>query len=221
MLNFKKNNQKGFTLVEIMVSLAIFTMVAMVALGAYLNILSASRKAQTLKTATNNVNFALESISREMRVGSLYSCFNSLGDLHTALDLGTNNTLPGFGTSCPNGGSVIAFNSSKVSNTGPQAPCNLVYVYYFGPISAINPNITIKKAEQSACGADIADDTYVPIISPDAVIDEYEVRIITASHPVTGPQPRATLRIKGHAGQKEKEKTIFDVQTTVSQRNQF
>lgn len=61
-------------MVEILVSVAIFTVVMLVALGALLSILGANKKAQALKTAINNMNFAMESMTRTIRTGFDYSC---------------------------------------------------------------------------------------------------------------------------------------------------
>ena len=68
------NRNKGFTLIEMIVALALFAIVAVVALGALMKIISANKKAQSLQSAITNINYALESISREMRVGSNFSC---------------------------------------------------------------------------------------------------------------------------------------------------
>src|ERR1039458_2601710 len=54
----------GFTLVEMMVSIAIFMVVAVVAVAALLKIVDANRKSQTLQDAVNNINFAMDSITR-------------------------------------------------------------------------------------------------------------------------------------------------------------
>ncbi len=67
-----RKSSSGFTLIEMIVSLGVFTVVALVAVGALMKIMDANRKALTLKTAINNLNFALESMSREMRVGTDY-----------------------------------------------------------------------------------------------------------------------------------------------------
>ena len=73
----KKNDSRktlvgGFTLIEIIVSLAIFAVVSVVAIGSLLKVIDANKKAQALKTAINNLNFALEAMSREIRTGSEY-----------------------------------------------------------------------------------------------------------------------------------------------------
>jgi prepilin-type N-terminal cleavage/methylation domain-containing protein len=69
----KRFLQKGFTLVEIMVSLAIFSVVMVVALGAFLKIVDVNKRAQSIESAVNNLNFTMEAMSRELRTGSQYT----------------------------------------------------------------------------------------------------------------------------------------------------
>jgi prepilin-type N-terminal cleavage/methylation domain-containing protein len=45
----KKSLQKGFTLIEMIISLAIFTVVALVAVGALVKVMDANRKSINLK----------------------------------------------------------------------------------------------------------------------------------------------------------------------------
>ncbi len=65
---------RGFTLIEMLVSVAVFSMVMVVALGALLALSEANRKAQLLSEATNNFNSAIDSMSRTIRTGSMYHC---------------------------------------------------------------------------------------------------------------------------------------------------
>src|ERR1035437_4002808 len=67
-------NSSGFTLIEMLVSISIFMVVAVVAVTALLKIVDANRKSQTLQDAINNINFAMDSITREIRVGNMYTC---------------------------------------------------------------------------------------------------------------------------------------------------
>lgn len=64
---------RGFTLIEMIMSVAVFTVVALVAAGALLAIADANRKAQAFKSVVNNLNFTLESVARNLRTGSAYS----------------------------------------------------------------------------------------------------------------------------------------------------
>ncbi len=70
----KKNTQKGFTLIEIMVAISIFSIVMLVAIGSVLAIVSANKKAQALNSVITNLNFALEGMVRDLRTGYNYGC---------------------------------------------------------------------------------------------------------------------------------------------------
>ena len=64
-----KNNKKGFTLIEMLVSVALFSIVLVIAMGAILTVIDSNRKAQTLTSVMNNLNFAFESITRTIKTG--------------------------------------------------------------------------------------------------------------------------------------------------------
>ncbi len=68
------NYSRGFTLVELLVSIAIFSMVMLIAVGALLSMVDANRKAQTVKSIVNNLSFALDGMSRAIRIGSSFHC---------------------------------------------------------------------------------------------------------------------------------------------------
>ena len=189
MINSSK--QKGFTLVEMIVSLAIFTIVALVAVGALVKVMDANKKSISLKTSINNLNFALESMTREMRVGRNYTCY---GVLPSTLDKNDCDTRSGTW--------YLAFNSSK---DGLGGSCKLIYIYKYD-------NNTIYKAEQTSCSENIASLVFYPLISPDIIISNYILKTDNSY------QPRVFLYIKGSSGVKEKYKTEFSLQTTISQR---
>ncbi len=70
----KKNLVWGFTLIELMVAVTIFSLVVVMSLGAVVSILNANRKSQSLESVMSNLNFTLESMSRDLRYGTNYSC---------------------------------------------------------------------------------------------------------------------------------------------------
>ena len=93
-------------MIEILVSVAIFSVVMITAAGALLTTIDANHKAQMLQTVINNLNFALESMSRTIRVGNTYHCGDS-GSL-------ANNQTP---LDCTDGNSFFAFKRSSDSKT--------------------------------------------------------------------------------------------------------
>lgn len=95
-------NNKGFGLIEILVSIAIFSVVMVTAAGALLATIDANHKAQAIQSAVNNLGFALESMSRVIRVGKIYHC----GDKPTLAENLANNTFP---NDCSGGKDFFAF----------------------------------------------------------------------------------------------------------------
>ncbi len=74
-MNMKRStHQRGFTLIEMIVAVALFATVMLVATGALLSLVGASRKAQALESVMNNLNVALDGMVRSVRMGSTYHC---------------------------------------------------------------------------------------------------------------------------------------------------
>jgi len=70
----KKRNKRGFTLIELIVAIALFGFVSVAAVSAMLAVVDGNKKSQSLVSAMGNLNFAMESMTRELRVGRLYDC---------------------------------------------------------------------------------------------------------------------------------------------------
>ncbi len=69
-----KNNQSGFTLVEMMVAVGIFVIVAFIVTSTFLTLAEANRKAQNIRLVMDNLNFAIDSMALKMREGNTYTC---------------------------------------------------------------------------------------------------------------------------------------------------
>lgn len=78
--NNKKKNTAGFTLVELMVSIAVFSIVMLISTGILLIMIDVNAKGQALYTSYSNVAFALDNITRELRTGRNYACTSAQGD---------------------------------------------------------------------------------------------------------------------------------------------
>ncbi len=70
----KYRRQGGFTLVELMVSLMLFLIVVLAAVGSLYTVNSASRKVQAMRSVIDNLNFSLEAMSRTIRTGNAVTC---------------------------------------------------------------------------------------------------------------------------------------------------
>lgn len=108
--------QRGFTLIEMMVALALFTIVITIAVGAFLSLIGQSSKLQGEQRVMTSLNFAMDSMTREIRTGINYYCIADVaevgsfdeGDLSLVRDC-TGNLSTGVGV---NGMSFIEAGTS-------------------------------------------------------------------------------------------------------------
>lgn len=65
---------RGYTLIELIVSVGIFSMIALTVMAAYLTLISVERQARANIQLTSSLNFAVESMARSLRTGTDYEC---------------------------------------------------------------------------------------------------------------------------------------------------
>ena len=70
---------RGFTLIEMLVSVALFAIVMLIAGSTLLSLVYANRKAQALQSVMNNLNISLDDMVRNVRMGSNYRCGSQEG----------------------------------------------------------------------------------------------------------------------------------------------
>jgi prepilin-type N-terminal cleavage/methylation domain-containing protein len=80
------NKQLGFTLIEMIVSLALFSIVITISIGALLVLIGTNEQLQGEQSVMTNLSFALDSMTREIRTGTEYYCY-------TTNNTGGNNNL--------------------------------------------------------------------------------------------------------------------------------
>lgn len=79
MTRHNSSHRRGFSLIELLVSMALFIVVLTIGVGALMVLISSNAKAQNMQAAVSNIQFALDSMSREIRTGYAYYCSTSAG----------------------------------------------------------------------------------------------------------------------------------------------
>ena len=97
--NTMRFRSMGFTLIEMIVALGLFTVVILVGVGSLTGMSAAASKAKTASIVIDNLNFALENMARSMRTGMDYHC-----------GLGGMITEP---ADCPTGSPAVAFKNDS------------------------------------------------------------------------------------------------------------
>lgn len=66
------NTQKGFTLVEVLVAIGLFSIIVAIAAGGFITALRTQRQVAALIEAQSNASLAIEQLAREARTGYLF-----------------------------------------------------------------------------------------------------------------------------------------------------
>lgn len=185
--NYKK--ERGFTLIEMMVSVSIFAIVLIVAMGAILTIVDANRKSRTLTSVMNNISFSFDSITRTIKSGTDPITFDGGKSISVcSINLNSNN---------PDNFERVKvvykhnFDDKSIERcvtaSGCSGACSV-----FSPITAPEVDVNNLNFEIIAGG-----------------------QIVNSVEP--GEHPRVLITIDGEANL-NKIKSEFSMQTTVDQR---
>ena len=209
---------RGFTLVEMIVSLMIFSIVAVVALAALVKIIDANNKAQTIQAAVTSLSFSLDSMSRELRSGSEIYC-NTFSTSFNPTVMG--NTLGCQSYNQSQSDVILAFQSTTLDNT-QSPPCRLIYAYRF-TTTVTNGPVTLTKAEQPKnpnsypnCTYHLTASDFTSVVPSNVTLTSYQLGVNYDQS--THPFPLVFVELSGSAGNKAATQTYFTVQTAASPR---
>ena len=197
------NSTAGFSLVEMLVAIGIFMSIMTIAISSLISIIGANKKAQAIKNTIDSVTFAVEDISRDMRTGTGYECFD--GD--------------NWSQSCDlaNGSTAVSY----VNSSG-----NAV-IYKFNGTGDLTKGVLTKTECSGPSICDVTQDNTVDLISQDSNVNITGMNfyVIGAfceniSHPncTVKTQPRLIITISGLISVKGSDNTSFNLQTSISQR---
>ena len=195
----------GFTLIEMMVALALFTIVITIASGSILALIGANARSQGEQNIMSTMTFALDSMTREIRTGTSYFCDLTL-TTNSFLYQETDYTPDSFqDCTAPGTANGLSFVEGGSSITGASLSTRIAY--YFDA----SKHTIMRRVGNGIEYSIIADDIYVK----------------TARFYVTGTkhlnndgdteQPTVTIVVEASETNSATDKS-FNLQTTVTQR---
>ena len=213
-----RKTQAGFTLIEMIVSLAIFSIIVTMTIGALLVLIANNQKLQSEQSVMTNLSFALDSMTREIRTGTNYYCDDSQNDNGNNNIFNPSNNIDTLyinGTQSCEGGRQnnrnyqgIMFTEAGDSITGAG---NRI-LYFFDQSSTTNKMIKRRVGNGAA----------QPIVSSGLEIINAEFFVSGAEPRSLGPinladlaQPTVTIHIIAKEIDNSK---LYYLQTTVTQR---
>lgn len=89
-LKIKNSHMRGFTLMELVVAVGLFSAIAVIAVGALFQAQSINAKMQQTHIMLDGMNLSMEAITRDIRYGRQFHCYN-LSDLLYDIDIEITN----------------------------------------------------------------------------------------------------------------------------------
>ncbi len=195
-------SNRGFTLVEMLVAVSLFSVVAFLVVTTFMSITEAYRKSQAIRLVIDNLNFAMDSITLRLRDGNNYRC-GYPGD--SECDNESGNEAITFNTFDGRSFVYRKFLSNANPDTGKQ------YAYLAQCFST-------PDDVDSWCSA-VNVKNYTQITSPD--IDLSDVRFYVYSQSAANApenEPGRALIILGGTASFGQHTSNFNLQTSVSER---
>lgn len=199
----KYMHSRGFTLVEVMIAMAIFTILVTVGIGSVLGSMSQHKLSQNTRSVMDSLNYVMEDMARNIRLGSNIHCYTSSETVPfvlTADPMDPNNCDPTEETH------TIIFNDLR----GDQLK------YTITPSVGSTPNKILKQQ--------VTDAEPQNITPPEVVIDYARSGfMVRGACPSTGTtcsdtgQPTVVIRLSGKVVYQDTE-TRFAIGTTVTPR---
>ncbi len=186
----KHTRQRGYTLLELIVSLGIFSVVILVVMGAYLTLISLDRLARANSQLATSLSFGIESMARSLRTGSEFVCNG-------------NTNSP----NCSAGGTSISFCLDGRTCRDGDSDEQYLTTYF------LRSNGTIGQCSGRLC----TDSASEPLTDSRIRINDlrFYVRGVGSGD---REQPQVTFVLAGAMTTDQGEETTFNIQTSATQR---
>ena len=138
---------KGFSLLEILVVITVFSMLAILTTQAVILTLKGSKKSESLTKVRGNIDYALATIERNIRnADSIVECSDSNTDIISYHD--ENGVLTSFSCDSDSDGGYIASASGRLTSSEIDVTsCSFVCEDVVGET---NPAVTVSISAQDA-----------------------------------------------------------------------
>lgn len=200
----KNITQQGFSLVELLVSLALFSVVITMSVGTMIVLLDANAKTQNMNVLMTNLSFSLSSLSREVRTGFSYYCDRSSVSAPVPSALQVRDCSDGTRLS------IVEADNSLTNVTRGNYTEDSRITYYFDP--------NYYGTDKGAILRRLGEGAVLPLTSAEIDIDMLSFRVAGSAVAGDSQTPRARIIISGTAGNIEGLDTAFHIQTMVTQR---
>ena len=208
----RTQSQSGFTLIEMIVSLGVFSLVITIAVGALLTLMVTSKRLQGEQSVMTNLSFALDGMTREIRTGTFYFCDSGNANPPGSI-FNENYNLDSLGDAtrdCPNGRQGNRLHGLVFKEGGDSITASEERILYYFDEGDQTIYRRVGSAERQS------------IVASGIVIKRLEFVVtgsqkLTAGGNGTADQPAVTIFIEAAETADPTSKSYY-LQTTVAQR---
>ena len=199
----KKNKEKGFTLIEVMIAMGIFTILVTIGIGAVLDAIQQHHASENVRTVMDNLNFVMEDMARNIRLGQNIQCVAS-GETFPVFVTPTDPVVP---EDCAPGGTTVAHSTIIFNDENGNH-----VMYQIAPTVADPTIANIYKLKGDVYGNR-------QLISPPEVAINFAQSgfIVRGSLSTDNTQPTVLIKLTGTVTYKGIP-SAFSIETTVEPR---
>ena len=195
----RTTNISGFTLIEVLVSMSLFTVVVTMSVGTLLVLIDSNAKQQGVQAVVTNMSFALDSMTREIRTGYFYYCGSASGALPSTVTNTVSDTRD-----CSGGNTALVITESGDSLTASAGSRRIAYRFNSAEHS-IQRRLGTTGVWQNITAAEVSVESLLFVVTGTDRLPD----IIT---------PTVTIFVNGTMGTVDGLDTQFNMQTTVTQQ---
>lgn len=200
--NFYQKVSGGFTIIEVMIAMAIFTVIITIGIGAVLDTTTQHYRNKNIRTVMDSLDYVIEDIGRNLRLASNVRCITSANASENPID-SSGDIIP---ASCPD--ASYAYGSNRIffrSLTGTHVG------YIISVPTAGGTSQVLKQIGDDPLAA-------VPVTPPELEIDFNRSGFrVSGAEPNDMRQPVVTIRLAGKITYKGVDSN-FEVETSVALR---
>ena len=180
---------RGFSLVELMVSVSVFAIVMTVSVSTLIVLIDVNARTQSLHSVMSNLSFAIDNVTRNIRTGDTYYCTS------------TSSVESSF----PSGEQDCASDSAIVFNRGVDG----VRAGY-----RLNGGVIEHRIDSGG-----ATDAWLAVTSSNVVVTNFDLTVAGVGGVGTNEiQPTVLILVSGFVNDGLSDVTEFSLQTGVTQR---